>query len=134
MKEQCVELLKEDRFEECLQLLCHNADKFAHEDRKKMAVYCLSSMPEVASDVFYTSKVKNDTDMMKYAYQHVNLSINNKFIYAIELGLEAVVEKLCDTATNLDFGIYKCMTMDKLDLARVISNKKEERSKNGEIL
>ena len=79
--ESVVEFLQQDDFEQALRMVCQQPDSFSSEDRKKVATYCLSSIPELAEEVFTISKVKNDVDMMKYAYHHVNLTTNNKLIY-----------------------------------------------------
>jgi hypothetical protein len=125
--ESVVDFLKEDDFEQALRMVCQHPDSFNHEERKKVANYCLSSMPELAEEIFTISKVKNDTDMMRYAYQHVNLTTNNKLIYAIELGLDAVAEKLAFVATNLDFAIYKCMLLQNGELGQKIVRIKESK-------
>ena len=125
--ESVVEFLQQDDFEQALRMVCQQPDSFSSEVRKKVATYCLSSMPELAEEVFTISKVKNDVDMMKYAYHHVNLTTNNKLIYAIELGLDAVAEKLALVATNLDFAIYKCMLLQNGDLGQKIVKIKEQK-------
>ena len=125
--ESVVEFLQQDDFEQALRMVCQQPDSFSSEDRKKVATYCLSSIPELAEEVFTISKVKNDVDMMKYAYHHVNLTTNNKLIYAIELGLDAVAEKLALVATNLDFAIYKCMLLQNGDLGQKIVKIKEQK-------
>jgi hypothetical protein len=48
-------------------------------------------------------------------------------IYAIELGLDAVAEKLALVATNLDFAIYKCMLLQNGDLGQKIVKIKEQK-------
>lgn len=125
MIEKVIEHLKLDEFQEAMQLLLHNPDKFSHEDRKKSVGYCLSQMPSLADEVFTIAKVKNDTDLQKYAYHHVNLTNNNKLIYAIELGLDAVAEKLAEKCTNLDFAIYKCMLLKNHELGTKLAGVKE---------
>jgi hypothetical protein len=120
--EKALEHLKQDEFEEALQLVLHQPDEFAHEDRKRIANYCMSSNTDLAKECFTISKVKNDADMMKYAFQHTKLTTNNKLIYAIELGLDAVVEKLALQATNLEFAIYKCMILQKDELAKKLAD------------
>jgi hypothetical protein len=125
--ESVVEFLQQDDFEQALRMVCQKPDSFNHEERKKVATYCLSSMPELAEEVFTISKVKNDVDMMKYAYHHVNLTTNNKLVYAIELGLDAVAEKLALIATNLDFAIYKCMLLQNGELGQKIVRIKDQK-------
>jgi hypothetical protein len=129
MLEQALEHLKNDEFREAMMLLLGNPDQFSSEDRKKIAKYCLSSMPEMAEEVFTLCKVKSDTEMMKQAFQHVKLSNNNTLIYAIELGLDAVAERLAleGKVNNLDAAIYKCLLAQNGSLAGKLLDIKAKR-------
>ena len=127
MLDETLELLKNDEFEKALHNVVHNPDKFSHEDRKKITQYIFNCDNTLAEELFTIRKVKNDLDMMKYAFHHVKLTLNNKLIYAIEMGMDAIAEKLALEATNLDFAIYKCLIMQNHDLGRKLSDIREQR-------
>ena len=129
MLEQALEHLKQDEFREAMMLLLSNPDKFSSEDRKKISKYCLSSCPDMADEIFTLCKVKSDTEMMKQAFQHIKLSNNNTLIYAIELGLDAVAERLVaeGKVNNLDAAIYKCLLLQNGVLAGKLLDIKAKR-------
>lgn len=127
MLQETLDLLKNDDFEKALDNLMKHPDKFSSDDRKKISGYIFSCEPTLADECFTISKVKNDLDMMKHAYHHTKLTLNNKLIYAIEMGLDAVAEKLAEEATNLDFAIYKCLIMLKHDLGQKLSGIRERK-------
>jgi hypothetical protein len=84
----------------------------------------------MADEVFTLCKVKSDLEMMKQAFQFVKLSSNNTLIYAIELGLDAVAERLAEEGkvNNLDAAIYKCLLVQNGKLAGKLLEIKAKRN------
>lgn len=127
MLQETLDLLQKDEFETALRNIMQHPDKFSSEDRRKISQYIFSCESALAEECFTIAKVKNDLDMMKHAYHYTKLTVNNKLIYSIEMGLDAVAEKLALEATNLDFAIYKCLIMLNHDLGQKLSGIREAR-------